>query len=178
MRLTIALLLILSVLLTPTISHAEENNWEVSLGTTQMFIGGYEEGSIPVPTNSATFILSRKVYESFALWAVFNLPTSSNKRFTEEGLLVESQTPPSLMLGASYELLSYDLTDNKYLGLDVGASLGHTITLNGQFFPVGAFRLKFVKDKDSTMYAGVTTSPYNPPGDLVWGLIYGMGYRF
>ena len=124
-----------------------------------MFSGVYEEGSIPVPSNSATFILSRKVYESFALWAVFNLPTSSNKRFTEEGLHVESQTPPSLMLGASYELLSYDLTDNKYLGLDVGASLGHTITLNGQFFPVGAFRLKFVKDKDSTMYAGVTTSP-------------------
>jgi hypothetical protein len=178
MRLTIALLLILSVLLTPTISHAEENKWEVSLGTTQMFIGGYKEGSIPVPTNSATFILSRKVYESFALWAVFNLPTSSNKRFTEEGFIEETQTPPSLMLGASYELLSYDLTDNKYLGLDVGASVGHTITLDGQFFPVGAFRLKFVKDKDSTMYAGVTTSPYTPEGDLVLGLIYGMGYRF
>jgi hypothetical protein len=118
------------------------------------------------------------MYESFALWVVFNLPTSSNKRFTEEGLLVESQTPPSLMLGASYELLGYEISDKKSLGLDVGASVGHTITLNGQFFPVGAFRLKFVKDEDSTMYAGVTTSPYNPDGDLVWGLIYGMGYRF
>jgi len=178
MRLTIALLLILSVLLTPTISHADENNWEVSLGTTQMFIGGYEEGSIPVPTNSATFILSRKVYESFALWVVFNLPTTSNRRYTEEGFIEETQTPPSLMLGASYELLSYEFAKKKSVGLDVGASVGHTITLDGQFFPVGAFRLKFVKDEDSTMYAGVTTSPYNPEGDLVWGLIYGMGYRF
>lgn len=178
MRLTIALLLILSVLLTPSISHAEENNWEVSLGTTQMFIGWYEKGSHPVPTASATFILSRKVYESFALWAVFNLPLVPNKRVTEEGLLEESQTPPSFMLGASYELLSYKFAKKKSVGLDVGASVGHPITLEGQFFPVGAFRLKFVKDEDSTMYAGVTTSPYNPEGDLVWGLIYGMGYRF
>lgn len=175
MRLT---LLILSVLLTPTISHAEENNWEVSFGTTQMFIGWYEKGSHPVPTSSATFILSRKVYESFALWAVFNLPLVPNKRVTEDGLLVETQTPPSFMLGASYELFKYKFKDEKSVGIDVGASVGHPITLDGRFFPVGAFRLKYLKDEDSSMYLGLTTSPYTPEGDLIWGLIYGMGYRF
>ena len=178
MRLAITLMLAFSVLLAPSVSHADENNWEVSFGTTQMFIGWYKKGSHPVPTASATFILSRKVYESFALWAVFNLPLVPNKRVTDEGLLEETQTPPSFMLGASYELLSYEFTDKKSVGLDVGASVGHPITLEGQFFPVGAFRLKFLKDEDSSMYAGVTTSPYNPEGDLVWGLIYGMGYRF
>lgn len=176
MRFTVVL--ILSVLFTSATSHAEDNKWEVSIGSTQMFIGSYEKGSYPVPTGSATFILSRRVYESFALWAVFNLPLTPNRRLTEEGLLVESVTPPSFLLGASYELVTHKISDTKSLGLDVGASVGHPITLEGQFFPVGAFRLKFVKDKDSTIYAGVTTSPYNPEGDLVWGVISGMGYRF
>jgi len=174
----LAIILIISSLLMSAISHAEENKWEVSIGSTQMFIGSYEKGSYPVPTGSATFILSRSVYESFALWMIFNLPLTPNRRLTEDGLLIESQTPPSFLLGASYELMGYQISDTKSLGLDVGASVGHPITLEGQLFPVGAFRLKFVKDKDSTIYAGVTTSPYNPEGDLVWGVISGMGYRF
>ena len=178
MRLAITLMLAFFVLLAPSVSHADENNWEVSMGSTQMFIGWYKKGSYPVPTSSATFILSRRVYKSFALWAVFNLPLAPNKRVTKDGLLVETQTPPTFMLGASYELVRYAFTDTKSVGLDVGASVGHPLTLEGQLFPVGAFRLKFIKDKDSTMYAGVTTSPYNPEGDLVWGLVSGMGYRF
>jgi hypothetical protein len=178
MRLTIALLLSLSVFLTPSISHAEDNPWEVSFGTTQMFVGWYEKGSSPVPTASATLILSRRVFEDFALWAVFNLPLTPNKRVTEEGVLTDTQTPPTFMLGASYELISYTLGRHKSVGLDVGFSAGRPLTLEGQVFPVGAMRVKLLRNEDSTIYVGVTTSPYNPEGDLVWGIIYGMGTRF
>lgn len=59
-----------------------------------------------------------------------------------------------------------------------GFSLGRTIDLGGQYFPVGAFRVKLLKDQDSSIFAGVTASPYNRNGDMVWGVIYGMGYRF
>lgn len=156
----------------------EDNPWEVSFGTTQMFVGWYEKGSSPVPTASATLILSRRVFEDFALWSVFNLPLAPNKRVTEEGLLVETQTPPTFMLGASYELMDYSISKTKSFGLDVGLSVGRPLTLEGQLFPVGAFRFKILTSQDSTMYAGVTTSPYNPEGDLVWGIIYGAGTRF
>jgi len=178
----LSLMILSLVLLFPTTTLAEEtveeNNWEVSFGTTQMFIGWYDKGSSPVPTASATLILSRKVFGDFALWGVFNLPLVPNKRVTEDGLLVETQTPPTFMLGASYELMSYEISKTKSLGIDAGASVGRPLTLDGQLFPVGAFRFKILTSQDSTMYAGVTTSPYNAEGDLVWGIIYGAGTRF
>lgn len=178
MKFSIVLVLSLSVFLTPSISQAEENNWEVSFGTTQMFIGWYEKGSSPVPTASATIILSRRIFDDFALWSVLNLPLAPNKRVTEEGLLVETQTPPTLMLGASYEVFKYEISETKSLGVDTGISVGRSLTLEGEIFPVGAFRLKFLTSQDNTMYVGATTSPYNAEGDLVWGIIYGAGTRF
>jgi hypothetical protein len=51
---------------------------------------------------------------------------------TEEGLLVETQTPPTFMLGASYELARYDFTKKKSVGLDVGASVGHPLMQESQ----------------------------------------------
>lgn len=170
--------MLILVFLVPSVSHSEENSWEVSFGTTQMFIGWYDKGSSPVPTASATLILSRKVLGDFALWGVFNLPLVPNKRVSEDGLLVETQTPPTFMLGASYELMLHEISKTKSLGIDAGASVGRPLTVNGQLFPVGAFRFKILTSQDSTMYAGVTTSPYNAEGDLVWGIIYGAGTRF
>jgi len=174
--------LFLLFLTLPLSAHAEEEPihrpWEASLGNTQMFIGWYKKGSYPVPTSSATLILSREVVFDFSLWAVFNLPLNSNRRVTEEGLLVESQTPPTFMLGLSYEFIRYGMSEGRSLGLDAGFSVGRPLTLEGQLFPVGAFRLKLLTKQDSSMYAGITTSPYNPEGDLVWGLISGMGYKF
>lgn len=177
-------LILLSLVLLTSVAQAEsyppveENNWEVSFGTTQMFIGWYEKGSSPVPTASATIIFSRKIFKDFALWSVLNLPLAPNKRVTEEGLLVETQTPPTLMLGASYEVFKYEISETKSLGIDAGLSVGRSLTLDGDLFPVGAFRLKFLTSQDNTMYVGATTSPYNAEGDVVWGIIYGAGTRF
>jgi hypothetical protein len=177
-------LILLSLVLLTSVAQAEsyppveENNWEVSFGTTQMFIGWYEKGSSPVPTASATIIFSRKIFKDFALWSVLNLPLAPNKRVTEEGLLVETQTPPTLMLGASYEVFKYEISETKSLGIDAGISVGRSLTLEGKMFPVGAFRFKFLTSQDNTMYVGATTSPYNAEGDVVWGVIYGAGTRF
>jgi hypothetical protein len=30
----------------------------------------------------------------------------------------------------------------------------------------------------SSAFIGLTTSPYNSDGEIVWGLVYGMGKRF
>jgi len=129
-----------------------ESKWEVSIGSTQMFVGGVKNQTFPLPTASSTLILSRTIYENFALWAIMNFPLTVNKRLTSEGVVVEDQTPPVAMLGASYTLLE--------------SNMG------------GSFRVKLIKDQDSTLFAGVTASPYNKEGDMVWGVIYGMGYRF
>lgn len=164
-------------LLLPTNTQAE-NKWEASLGQTQMFVGGIKGRSFPLPTVSSTIILSRSVYENFALWAIVNFPLSANKRLTSDGVLVEDQTPPVAMFGASYNILSHDLDEGKSLGFDIGLSLGRTIDLAGRYFPIGALRFKFLKDEGSTLYVGVTTSPYDTNGGMVWGVVYGMGYRF
>jgi len=155
-----------------------ESKWEVSIGSTQMVVVGVKNQTFPLPTASSTLILSRTIYENFALWAIMNFPLTVNKRLTSEGVVVEDQTPPVAMLGASYTLLESNMGEGKSVGLDTGVSLGRTVDIAGQYFPVGAFRVKLIKDQDSTLFAGVTASPYNKEGDMVWGVIYGMGYRF
>jgi hypothetical protein len=172
-------ILALLILSLPISSYANDHNpWEVSLGTTQMFFGWYGEDSSQVPTSSATLILSRELIGGLSAWGVFNLPLTPNKRVTAEGVIEDTITLPTLMLGLSYEALSYQYDERKRIGLDAGLSVGRPLTLKGQVFPVGAFRLKLVKDNENTVYVGLTTSPYNPEGDLVWGLIYGMGTKF
>jgi hypothetical protein len=165
------------VALSPLTSYADPK-WEASLGQTQMFVGGFKDQSLPLPTVSSTIILSRSLYEGFALWIIVNFPNSANKRLTKEGVVVDTHTPPVAMLGLSYNVFEYDYDETNQIGVDMGLSLGRTIDLSGQYFPVGAFRFKLLTGKYNTMYVGVTTSPYNMEGDMVWGVIYGLGHRF
>lgn len=164
------------LILFPTISFAEAK-WEVSIGSTQMFVGGVKDKTFPLPTASSTLIVSRSLYEDFALWAIVNFPLSVNKRITNEGVVVEAQTPPVVMLGLSYTFFGHRIDEKKSIGLDAGFSLGRTIDLAGQYFPIGAIRFKYLKE-DSSIYIGLTTSPYNMDGDMVYGVIYGLGHRF
>ena len=173
----LALILLLPVELYAE-SETKESLWEVSFGTTQMFLGWNNEGSFPVPTASTTLILSRTVFSDFALWGVVNLPLVPNKRITEDGVLEDTQTPPSLMLGVSYEIAKLKIDDKKSLGIDTGVSIGRSLAKVGQLFPVGAFRIKIFINEDTSIYAGATTSPYNAEGDLVVGFVYGVGTRF
>ena len=173
---TLAILAILAILY--PLGTSAKPKWEASLGQTQMFVGGVKNRSFPLPTMSSTLILSRSLYESFALWTIVNFPLSENKRITKDGVLVDSQTPPTFMLGTSYNLFVYNFDETYSLGLDLGLSLGRTIDLEGQYFPIGAFRFKLLTGQHNTMYVGVTTSPYNMKGDMIWGVIYGLGQRF
>lgn len=173
---TICLIL---ALIAPISSYANDDNpWEVSLGTTQMFFGWYGEESSQIPTSSATLILSRELIGGISAWGVFNLPLTPNRKWIKGEVFEETITPPSIMLGLSYETICYRYGKDKIIGLDTGLSIGRPLTLEGQIFPVGAFRFKLVKGNESTVYVGLTSSPYNPNGDLVWGLIYGMGTKF
>lgn len=178
MPLMILSLILLFPMTTLAEETVEENKWEVSFGTTQMFLGWNREGAFPVPTASTTLILSRTVFSHFALWGVVNLPLVPNKRITEEGVLEDTQTPPSLMLGVSYEIAKLKIDDKKSLGVDTGVSIGRSLAKVGQLFPVGAFRIKIFINEDTSIYAGATTSPYNADGDLVVGFVYGVGTRF
>ena len=62
--------------------------------------------------------------------------------------------------------------------MDIGLSIGRTIALEGLFFPVGAARFKVFMGDRSSAFVGLTTSPYSSDGEIVWGLVYGMGKRF
>ena len=108
-------LITLLLLITAPLVHAHEvcpesvktqdRPWELTFGTTQMVIGWYEKGSLPVPTSSATVLLGYSLSESFSLWSVFNLPLSPNRRVSGEGLLIETLTPPSFMIGGAIRSL-------------------------------------------------------------------------
>jgi len=88
------------------------------------------------------------------------------------------KTPPALMFGASYEIVRLKYDKKRWIGIDTGLSVGRALVIESRFFPVSATRLKVIKDKDTTYYIGLTTSPYNSDGDLVFGLVYGAGMRF
>ena len=175
-KILVFLLMFMPYIVSP--SFGEEKPWEGSIGTTNLFIGWYGRDSSPVPTASTTFILSRRVFDDFALWGVLNLPLSPNKIVTEDGVLIQELTPPTLMFGTSYELLYHQFDEATAVGLDIGVSIGRALTLDSPLFPVGAYRFKLIHSKTSTIYFGVTTSPYNAEGDLVFGLIHGAGIKF
>lgn len=172
------LTLLASLTLSSSAFAQETNLWEVSIGTTQLFSSWYSKESSPVPTASATLMISREVFQDFAIWGVFNLPLAPNKVVTKDGVSELTMTPPTMMIGGSYELISYSFSESKRVGMDIGASLGKALASDWGFFPVGAGRIKLVKGEDTTLYVGVTTAPYNFRGDLIWGLIYGAGTRF
>lgn len=172
-------ILLVCVLAISSPAYGQETNlWEVSIGTTQLFSSWYSKESSPVPTASATLMISRGVFQDFAIWGVFNLPLAPNKVVTKDGVSELTMTPPTMMVGGSYELISYSFSESKRVGMDIGASLGKALASDWGFFPVGAGRVKLVKGEDTTLYVGVTTAPYNSKGDLIWGLIYGAGTRF
>ena len=172
------LLILLCTMMAAPSAGAKVNPWEVSFGTTQMFSGWYSKEPSNLPTSSATLILSREIFGNLSVWGIFNLPLVPNQEVTSSGELIRTQTPPALMLGGSYQLISYEFDEGRVLGLDFGASVGRTFVRDGKFFPVTAFRLKVVKDRDMTVFAGLSTSPYSVEGDLVWGLVYGVGTKF
>ena len=178
MKRTVLLLLLFFPFCAFADSDTEENLWEVSFGNTLLFSGWYGERESYLPTSSTTIIASYKVYGDFALWSVFNLPLVPNQKLTEDGELVRTQTPPALMFGASYELIRLKFDDGRWIGIDTGLSIGRALVIESRFFPVSATRLKVIKNKDTTYYIGLTTSPSNADGDLVFGLVYGAGMRF
>ena len=166
--------------------HIEDtkNMWEVSFGTTQLFNSWYSSRSIPVPTASATLIVTRKVSEEIALWGVFNLPLTPNQNTDKADETDETDEQPrrmsipTFMLGVSYEIFKYTFGKDKDFGVDTGFSIGRELISDGRFFPLGATRVKVVKEDDTTVYVGITSAPYNKNFDLIWGLIYGVGTRF
>lgn len=172
------ILIFSAVMFTANCAHAQDNPWEISFGGTQMFSGWYSKEVSHLPTSSMTAIISHSIGENFAAWGVFNLPLVPNQTISEEGILVQNMTPPALMLGLSYQPFIFEFREKRELGFDIGASVGKEIALKGRVFPVGAARLKVVIDNSTTVYAGVTTSPYNAEGDVLWGLIYGVGTKF
>ena len=59
-----------------------------------------------------------------------------------EGLLIETLTPPSFMIGGSYQIFKIDFSGADSFGMDIGLSIGRTIALEGLFFPVGRHALR------------------------------------
>lgn len=176
---TLTILTILLIyILQPQTSKANPKPWEVSFGNTQVFSGWYNEDISYVPTSSSTLILSYKISDHFALWTIGNIPLSPNQEVTEDGIVVRNITLPTLMLGVSYEPIAIEIYEKTILGLDIGASIGRELTLDGRIFPIGASRIKVVVDNSNSAYLGLTTSPYNADGDLIFGLVYGVGMRF
>ena len=174
-------ILVCLVLLVAYPKNAEcvDDPWEISFGSTQIFSGWYGEKESYLPTSSATLIASYEAIEDFALWGVFNLPLVPNQKVTEDGILVQTQTPPTAMFGLSYQPIEIEFDEGEYaLGLDFGASVGVELIRRARVFPVGATRLKVIKKGGTTVYMGLTTSPYNANGDLVFGLVYGVGTKF
>ena len=91
------------VMFTANCSHAQDNPWEISFGGTQMFSGWYSKEVSHLPTSSMTAVLSYEILECITVWGIFNLPLVPNQKLTPEGLVIQNQTPPALMLGGSFQ---------------------------------------------------------------------------
>lgn len=155
--------------------EAEEHTFELSFGQSQLF-------DIPplevtrkdaIPTSSAVFI-----YEHFLPWdlhtvGLFNLPLSTAKVLTEDGVR-ERFSPPSLALGLAWSGLGVDIKELVRVEAQFGLLGGVVLSRDGRFFPLGSIRVAIRRKDGFGLYVGAAGAFRVD----TFALVYGVGHRF
>jgi hypothetical protein len=106
---------------------------------------------------------------------VFNLPTET-KQFLVNGVLVNEKANPTFSAGLEFKFAQFDVSRQTQIDFEV-SPLASFIIAKGwkfRFAPIGAARMRIVKNDSFAMYFGTSYSL----GINAWGLIYGTGYIF
>ena len=158
---------------------AEDPLFELSFGTTQSFVRpdrALDEGTVLMPTTSATFLGEVFMWPTFRLAALYNIPLSTDRVYVEDELQ-ESITYPSFGLGVSWSPVLYTFRRRSRIEVQMAAFAGATLNLdNPRVFPLLASRVHLMQNASTGVGVYVGTAFAFRVETL--SLIYGVGYRF
>jgi hypothetical protein len=155
--------------------------FELSFGKSVLFISAdrqdtiFQRGGIVVPTSALLFFAEFRPMKRVRVPAFFNLPTES-KQFLVNGVLVNERANITFGTGIEFKFAQLKISEQTRIEFEVGP-LASCIVGKGwnfRFAPIGAGRMRIVKNDSFAMYFGSSYSF----GINAWGLIYGTGYIF
>lgn len=149
---------------------------EVALGGTQLFAPRALGTDIErvVPTQTSMLMVEWFLHYRWhpALW--FNLPTAPRLSF-EDGELVQRYVPPALAAGVIWVPVTIPFAKKRHrFELQAGLFGGATLSLDGNFFAIGALRAYVLHESEFGVYVGAAAAPRLDTA----ALLYGIGYRF
>jgi hypothetical protein len=162
-------------------SVKKEAKFELSFGQSLIFVS-YDlavrirnSTDVVLPTSSILFFTELRPFKKVRFPVFFNLPTEA-KQFLVSGQLVYERASPTFGTGITYNPFHWDINKRTALEFELGPLASFLIKKSGslQFAPVGAGRLRILRDKDFVMYIGTSYSI----GINAWGLLYGTGFFF
>lgn len=160
----------------------EENKiFELSFGQSLLFISNSKvvdirnNEAIIIPTSAILFFAEFRPLKRLRVPVFLNIPTES-KQFLVDSQLVSERASVDFGTGIECGLfqLKIDSKTTIELGVAVLADLLFSETGQLRLSPLGAGRLRIVREKNFVMYLG---SSYAIGIDS-WGLIYGTGFIF
>ena len=149
---------------------------EIALGGTQLFapesLGSDIDRVVATQTSMLLFEWFMHYRWHLAVW--FNLPTAPRISF-ENDELVERYIPPALATGLIWVPLSIPFAKKRHrFELQAGLFAGAVLSLDGNFFAIGAIRAYLLHESDFGLYIGAAAAPRLDTA----ALLYGIGYRF
>jgi hypothetical protein len=162
-------------------STADKKMFELSFGSSLLFISNSQvvdirnQSAIVIPTSAMLILAELRPTKRFRIPVFFSIPLES-KQFLVDGQLVNERASPTFGTGAQFKLVGFNLTPKVAMEFEAGAlgSILFTRTGSMRFAPVGAGRLKIIKEKNFVMYIGTSYSV----GINAFGLLYGTGFVF
>ncbi|HLG02308.1 MAG TPA: hypothetical protein VI731_01855 [Bacteroidia bacterium] len=162
-------------------SIPDTRKFELSFGNSLLFISHSDivsirtQKAIIIPTSAMLLLAEFRPAKRFRIPVFVTIPLES-KQFLVNGLLVNERASPTF--GTGFQFLLYGFAVGKKVGIEFEAGgLGSCLfTETGQprFAPVGAGRMKIIKEKNFVMYLGSSYSF----GINAFSLLYGTGFAF
>jgi len=160
-------------------SYADERQFEVSFGTSQMLVDEIDrrdlknKSKVVLPTTGALFIAEYLWSESWGSLFVLNLPLVTQK-FVVNGELIEEAAATTYMIGQRYSPYQWNITNTAVLAPQIALLISAIQGDKWQISPSVAGRLHVYKETGFSMYLGSTVT-YGIKGYV---LFYGIGQKF
>jgi hypothetical protein len=159
----------------------ERKLFELSFGQSLLFISNSQlidirnTEAIVIPTSAMLFFTELRPMKRLHIPVFVSVPTET-KQFLIAGQLVNERASPTFGTGLQCKLFEIPVSKKACVELEIGplASFLFTQDKKLRFAPIGAGRVKIIKERNFVMYVGSSYSI----GINAWGLFYGTGFIF
>lgn len=155
--------------------------FELSFGQSLLFISNSQlvdirnTEAIVIPTSAMLFFTELRPMKRLHIPVFISIPTET-KQFLVAGQLVNERASPTFGTGVQCKLFEFPVSKKACVEMEIGPLASFLFNQNKKlrFAPIGAARVKIIKERNFVMYIGSSYSI----GINAWGLFYGTGFIF